>query len=254
MSAKEIAERVGVGINTVYRWTKELRDKAKQERDQAVLGLADEGKKQQQIADELDLPQKTVSNILLSQNTQMVEMAKDTAKEPSPEASEPEKDTTPVREQVDKPEPESESPSAEPETDDSPTAEEGPDTQDQEQSEPPPPPEPIPDDILKTARAVMGEFAETRPDDYVAKFEASGSEWMTITDDSLSNELERELLTSAAAMCLWQEWMIWYQGEETSAFTDAFGKIGPVFVRGQAGQWNIVSKLRSILRRLSSMS
>ena len=40
------------------------------------------------------------------------------------------------------------------------------------------------------------------------RLEASGSEWMTITDDSLSNELERELLTSAAAMCFWQELMI----------------------------------------------
>ena len=88
------------------------------------------------------------------------------------------------------------------------------------------------------------------PDDYVARLEASPSEWMTITDDSLSNELERELLTSAAAMCLWQELMIWYQGENSSTFTDAFGKIGPVFVRGQSGQWSIVSKLRSILRRL----
>ena len=51
---------------------------------------------------------------------------------------------------------------------------------------------------------------------------------MTITDDSLSNELERELLASAAAMCLWQEWMVWFQGGRTSAFTDAFGMIGPV--------------------------
>lgn len=73
---------------------------------------------------------------------------------------------------------------------------------------------------------------------------------MTITDDSLSNELERELLTSAAAMCLCQEQMIWYQGGRVIAFTDAFGNIGPVFVRGQVGQWSIVSKLRSILRRL----
>ena len=96
----------------------------------------------------------------------------------------------------------------------------------------------------------MGIFSETRPDEYVAKLEASDSEWMTITDDSLSNELERELLTSAAAMCLWQEWMIWYQGERTSAFTDNFGKIGPVFVRGGSGQRSIVSALRSILRRL----
>ena len=118
--------------------------------------------------------------------------------------------------------------------------------------EPKPPPEqiPIPPDILETARAVMGTFTETRPGEYVARLEANDSEWMTITDDSLSNELERELLTSAAAMCLWQELMIWYQGENASTFTDAFGKIGPVFVRGQAGQWSIVSKLRSILRRL----
>ena len=84
----------------------------------------------------------------------------------------------------------------------------------------------------------------------MARLEASPSEWMTITDDSLSNELERELLTSAAAMCLWQEWMVWYQGGRTNAFTAAFGKIGPVFVRGQAGQWTIVSRLRSVLRRL----
>ena len=97
---------------------------------------------------------------------------------------------------------------------------------------------------------MLGTFVEARPDDFVARLEASGSEWMTITDDTLSNELERELLTSAAAMCLWQELMIWYQGERTSAFTDAFGKIGPVFVRGQAGQWRIVSRLRSIIRRL----
>lgn len=72
---------------------------------------------------------------------------------------------------------------------------------------------------------------------------------MTITDDSLSYVGERELLTSAAAMCLWQEWMIWYQGGRTSAFTDAFGKIGPVFIRGKAGNWRIVSTLISILRR-----
>ena len=96
----------------------------------------------------------------------------------------------------------------------------------------------------------MGAFAETRLDDYVVRLVASPSEWMTIMDDSLSNELERELLTSAAAMCLWQEWMIWHQGERTSAFTDAFGKIGSVSVRGQTGQWRIVKRLRSIIRRL----
>ena len=165
----------------------------------------------------------------------------ETAIEDDEEKSGQEPKERPVEEQAEEPEPEPEL-----ETEEAP-AEEEPVTQDQE---PASPPESIPDSILKSARAVMGTFAETRPDDYVARLEASPSEWMTITDDSLSNELERELLTSAAAMCLWQELMIWYQGENASTFTDAFGKIGPVFVRGQSGQWSIVSKLRSILRRL----
>ena len=70
----------------------------------------------------------------------------------------------------------------------------------------------------------MVGFVETQPDSYVARLEVSPSEWMTITDDFLSNELERELLTSAAAMCLWQDRMIWYMGGRTNAFTDAFGE------------------------------
>ena len=98
----------------------------------------------------------------------------------------------------------------------------------------------------------MAGFVEWRPEEYVARLEVSASEWMAITDDSLSNEVERELLTSAAAMCLWQERMIWYQGGRTNAFTDAFGKIGTVFVRGKAGQWRIVSRLRSMPRRISA--
>ena len=243
LSAKEIAERVGVGINTVYRWTKELRESERQERDQAVLELAAEGKTQQEIADQLGIPRQTISRIL-AQNSQMVKMSK-TAELPENTDHEPESEATPA----DDPEPDEvavDDTEPVPETDKA-LAEEEQVTQDQE---PASPPESIPDSILKTARAVMGIFAETRPDDYVARLEASGSEWMTITDDSLSNELERELLTSAAAMCLWQELMIWYQGEDANTFTDAFGKIGPVFVRGQAGQWSIVSKLRSILRRL----
>ncbi len=95
----------------------------------------------------------------------------------------------------------------------------------------------------------MGALTEIRPEGYVARLGASSGEWMMLTDDSLSNELERKLLTSAA-ICLWGELMIWYQGESASAFTDVFGKIGLVFVRGQAGQWRIVSRLRSMLRRL----
>ena len=40
LKAKEIAERAGVGVNTVYRWTKAQREEAKQEREQAILDLA----------------------------------------------------------------------------------------------------------------------------------------------------------------------------------------------------------------------
>ena len=127
------------------------------------------------------------------------------------EAAEPETPNT-DEEQLEEPESESQ-------PDESP-ADEQPDSPEPE----PAAPEEIPHLILQTARAAMGVFTETWTDAYVARLEASPSEWMTITDDSLSNELERELLTSAAAMCFWQELMIWYQGGRTSAFTDAFGR------------------------------
>ncbi len=262
LKAKAIAERCGVGVNSVYRWTKELREKEKAEREHAVLELAKQGKTQQEIAGELGVPQQTISRIV-TQNPQMVKMGK-SAESDENTGSEPESETI----SVDEPAPDDvlihdgEAPEAnleeitdaktetgEPE----PASVEAPRDEEAAAPEPelePATPEEIPEHILETARAVMDVFTETRPDDYVARLEASASEWMTITDDSLSNELERELLTSAAAMCLWQEWMVWYQGERTSAFTNVFGKIGPVFVRGQAGQWRIVSRLRSILKRL----
>ena len=250
LSAKVIATRVGVSASSVYSWTKELREQERQERDAEIARLRDEGMTQQEIADEVGVRQSTVAEIIGNSKTGKIDEEPESETEPTiaddkedtgeePEAAEA--DERPVEEQAEEPEP-----GAKLETEEAP-AEEQPVTQDQE---PPPPPEPIPDNILETSRAVMGTFTETRPDDYVARLETSDSEWMTITDDSLSNELERELLTSAAAMCLWQELMIWYQGENAGTFTDAFGKIGPVFVRGQAGQWRIVSKLRSILRRL----
>ena len=247
LAAKAVAQRVGVSASSVYSWTKEQREKEKQERDAEIARLREEGMTQQEIADEVGVHQTTVAEIMENSKTGEIHKEPETESYPAIEADEERigemPDERPVEEQADEPEPESEL-----ETKEAPAEEEevSPDSV----PGPPPPPEPIPDHILKTARAVMGVFAEKRPDDYVARLEASSSEWMTITDDSLSNELERELLTSAAAMCLWQELMIWYQGENASSFTDAFGKIGPVFVRGQAGQWSIVSKLRSILRRL----
>ena len=275
LSAKGIAERVGVGVSSVYGWTKELREKVKQERDSEIRRLRDEGKTQQKIADALGVDRSTVARNVQDSKTGILhdeaetleiidveprvpsedkesdildsgseEVPEATPEEPSgeprpePETGEVAADELSEREL----EPQSEAPPSEVEE----VTEEPVDEPDPEPS----PPEPIPADILKTARAVIGAFSEARPDGYVARLEASEAEWMTITDDSLSGEFERGLLTSAAAMCLWQEQMIWYQGENASSFTDAFGKIGPVFVRGRAGQWSIVSKLRSIFRRL----
>ena len=259
LKAKDIAQRVGVSASSVYSWTKELREKQKQDRDAEIERLRDDGLTQQEIADELGMGRSTIAEIVGDSKTGIsdkeaerqaesgIELSKlETAEES--EAAEPEipeKDETPAEgEELEILEPDSES-----ETDQAFAAEEEPPAPDPE-AEVRRLPEPIPDDILNIARAVMGDFTETRPDAYVARLEASPGEWMTITDDSLSNELERELLTSAAAMCLWKEWMVWYQGERTSTFTDAFGKIGTVFVRGESGQWSIVSALRSILRRL----
>ena len=255
LKAKEIAGRVGVGASSVYRWTKEHREKKKQERDAGIQRLREEGMTLQEIADQVDAPLSTVAR------TSQISQMRKTGNEPEseagpkiepleaeteeePEAAESEiadTDETPADEDPVTPDPDTDEASA------------GEETATLEPELEPPPAEPIPDDILNAARAVMSTFAETRPDAYVAKIEASPSEWMAITDDSLSNELERELLTSAAAMCLWQEQMIWYRGGRTSAFTDAFGKIGDVFVRGQSGQWSLVaiaaSKLREIMRR-----
>ena len=236
LTAKDIAQRVGVSASSVYSWTKELRENEKQERDAEIARLREEGKTTREIADEVDIDHATVARTLQNSKTGILQHERGSEAEPAIEPDEEETGEAPK--------------AAEPEiseADEAPAEEESV-TQDHEPE--PPEPIPIPPEILETAHVVMGTFAEKRPDDYVARLEASPSEWMTITDDSLSNELERELLTSAAAMCLWQELMIWYQGENASIFTDAFGKIGPVFVRGQTGHWSIVSKLRSILRRL----
>ena len=252
MPPKDIGKAVGASLRSVYIWTKEYRASKKQERQDEMNRLHEQGLTKKQIADQLGIDATTVGRNLQNRKSAKVQDEPEREAEPTIEDDEEqtgqEPNERPVEEQEAQPELESESPSAEPEMNET-LADEEPATPDIE-LESPPTPEPIPDDILNTARAVMGDFTETRPDDFVARLEASPSEWMTITDDSLSNELERELLTSAAAMCLWQELMIWYQGENASTFTDAFGKIGAVFVRGQSGQWSIVSKLRSILRRL----
>ena len=93
-------------------------------------------------------------------------------------------------------------------------------------------------------------FVKTRPDEFLARLEVSSRERMTITDDSLSNEPEREPIQTAVAICAWQVWKILNRGEQSSAFTDAFGKIGPVFGCGHSGHWRNVSQPRSTLKPL----
>lgn len=276
LKAKAIAERCGVSPSSVYSWTKALRESSRQERDAEIQRLRDEGMTQQEIADEVGVRQSTVAEIIDNSRTGKIDNEPESKTEPEIESIAEERVEEPVpetaaEETVVEPSGESESladllstetnmsdapadeqadsSGLEPDRDEASVDEEPTTPEDEKESEPAPP-EPIPAEILAAARRVMGAFTEARPEGYVARLEASSSEWMTITDDSLSNELERELLTSAAAMCLWGEQMIWYQGESASAFTGAFGKIGPVFVRGQAGQWRIVSKLRTVLRRL----
>ena len=257
LKAKEIAQRVGVSASSVYSWTKELREQERQARDAEIARLQAEGKNLEEIGEELDIDATTVARNLQNSKTGKMQAkpkneAETEIEPPTGETAEEPETAEPEIPEADESAAEGEleisEPAPQPETEETSAAEEEAFTPEPEAEARPL--EPIPDDILNTARAVMRTFSETRPDAYVARLEASPGEWMTITDDSLSNELERELLTSAAAMCLWQEWMVWYQGTNASAFTGAFGKIGPVFVCGESGQWSIVSRLRSILKRL----
>ena len=64
LSAKDIARLSGVGVSTVYRWAKELREQEKQERDGEIQRLRDGGLTQQEIADELGMGRSTVAEIV----------------------------------------------------------------------------------------------------------------------------------------------------------------------------------------------
>lgn len=192
-SVEDIAQRVGVSLSSVYRWTQGLRVRRKQTRNDKIIRLRDEGKTTQEIADKVGVDRTTVAMVL-----RFSQMGK------TQQGSEIE--TVPLEE--------------------------------------------IHEEILNAAFSVMGHVREAALNDYVAKLEAPGGQQMMITDDSLSDVMERDLLASAAAMCLWRNWMIWYEGERIDRFKDVFGKIGPVIVRGQSGQWCIVSELRLMLRRV----
>ena len=53
LSVKEIAERVGVSVSTVRRWTAQLRREEKLIRDERIVTLAEKGKSQEHIAEEV---------------------------------------------------------------------------------------------------------------------------------------------------------------------------------------------------------
>ena len=184
LSASEIADRVGVSPATVRRWTKEQRERDKEQRNDLVIELAQEGKTQAEIAEETGVPQRTVSDIL-SENVRMRETAKEaealenTAVEPKLETA-PADEAEPNEQPVEDTEPESDTGDEPAEETPEPELEVAPDEEIPDfELEVSSPPEQIPPDILQGARVVMGAFAESRPEGYVARFEASPSEWMT---------------------------------------------------------------------------
>ena len=69
LPAKEIATLSGVGVSTVYRWTRELRDREREEREHEIERLRAEGQTQQEIAGELGIDQSTVARNM--QDSQM---------------------------------------------------------------------------------------------------------------------------------------------------------------------------------------
>ena len=156
---------------------RKLREREKHERDAEIARLQAEGKNLEEIGEELDVDATTVARNLQNsksgkmqvepENDAELAIVADEAETEEAELETPETNDSPADEEPDIPQ--SEPPAVEEEP-----ASSEPETE-------PAPPEEIPEDILNTARAVMGAFAETRPDDYVARLEASGSEQMTIT-------------------------------------------------------------------------
>ena len=57
----KIAKRVGVSASSVYGWTKAVRDRQKHERDIEISRLRDEGKTQQEIADQIGVTQGAIA-------------------------------------------------------------------------------------------------------------------------------------------------------------------------------------------------
>ena len=80
LKANQVAERVGFGARSVYRWTTDYRGKQRQERDAEISRLRDAGMTLQEFADKVDMPLSTVAR-----TTQISQMRK-TGNEPENEA------------------------------------------------------------------------------------------------------------------------------------------------------------------------
>ena len=90
LSAKEIARLSGVGVGTVYRWTRELRDQDKEERDSEIQRLRDDGLTQQEIADELGMGRSTIAEIVGDSQMRKSDEQPESKAEPEIEAEEAE--------------------------------------------------------------------------------------------------------------------------------------------------------------------
>ena len=78
-AAKEIARLSGVGVSTVYRWTTELRDLEKDERNEDIVRMSDKGKTTREIADKVGFDHTTVAAVL--ENSQMREIQQEPKRE-----------------------------------------------------------------------------------------------------------------------------------------------------------------------------
>ena len=126
LSAKDIARLSGVGVSTVYRWARGLREQDREERENEIQRLRDVGYSQQEIADLFQVAQRTISDDL-SGNSQL----RITAKQNEAEAENTVEPETEVEEPEAQAETESGSASAEAEPDDTP-ADEQPDASESE--------------------------------------------------------------------------------------------------------------------------
>ena len=100
LSAKEIARLSGVGVSTVYRWTRELREQDRQERDVEIQRLREDGLTQQEIADALEIAQSTVAEIIGDSHLRISDKGPESVSEPAIEVDEGETEEEPDERQA----------------------------------------------------------------------------------------------------------------------------------------------------------